>query len=147
MKKGVSLISLGIIVIILGLIASAVIIGSADALKSIDKTKFVTDYMAVEQAVTKYYSTENSYPTSGTIILSLSGEYDESELEGETIQNGSVTLSKIDLTKLGVEVLTFGVEESADDVFAVSTTTGKVYYVKGFKHKSKMYYTVTDDLK
>ncbi|MBR5227812.1 MAG: hypothetical protein IKV94_04150 [Clostridia bacterium] len=145
MKKGISLVSLGIIVVILTIILSVVVITSSDSVNNMHKVRFVTEFIQVETATEKYYINNNIYPGSEKIQVEFTAS-ESNQFAEETIIDNKVNLLKINLSVLGVDEATYGAGESQEDFYAVSETTGKVYYVKGFNYQDKIYYRVTEEL-
>lgn len=153
MKKGISIASLGIALIILSIISGIVVINSREYLNETKKAKFVTEYMLVETAVNKYYDNNGSYPikkvggVEETILLVASDDADKVQF-GTTYGQASVgiSLKVIDVSLLGYDDLTRGSGETDKDYYGISTA-GVIYYVQGIRYNNKVYYMVTDALK
>ncbi len=153
MKKGISLATMGIIMIIITIITSVVVINSKNYVDEVKKSKFVTDYMLVESAVKKYYDNNEVYPTKNennkekTIILYADSEAEETQF-GDKLSAASsgISLKVVDVSLLGYDEITTGIGSSELDYYGISDD-GDVYYVHGFKYKDKVYYKVVDDLK
>lgn len=153
MKKGVSLVSLGIVLIILSIIMGAVVVNSNEYLKNFEKSRFVSDYMLVESAVEKYYGNNQFYPikkvngVDETILLVADEEADELQFGNNIIEaREGIELKVIDVSLLGFDSLTTGSGKIETDYYGLSDD-GDIYYLKGFKYDEKIYYKVTDDLK
>ena len=145
MKKGISLISVGVILVMLAIILSVVVINSEDSVNNMHKVRFVTEFIQVESFVDKYYINNNEYPGSEQIQITFNPST-ANQFVDETIVDNTVSLIKIDLSVLGVDDCVYGTGEDAKDYFAVSTATGKVYYIKGFEFEDNIYYRVTEEL-
>lgn len=148
MKKGISIVSIGIVLIILTIITGIVIVSSEDYIEEAKKAKFVAEYMLVESAVNKYYDNNQSYPvkledgSEVTTSLSISPSADKTQFSTSV---SSVSLKVIDLSLLGYDDLTIGLGADSKDYYGVSST-GDVYYIKGIKYKDKLYYKMADNL-
>ena len=74
------------------------------------------------------YSFNNEYPILDEISLNIN-ENAISQFDGEIVTESAVVLNKIDISQLGIEDLMLGNGNSANDYYAVSQQTGKIYYV------------------
>lgn len=153
MKKGISVVTLGIVLVVLNIILGVVVLNSKSYLDETKKTKFVTDYMLVEMAIQKYYDEFQAYPiklqngSEAIITLYAKSNSDMSQF-GDDYNNAisGIELKVINVSALGYDDLTTGSGKSQLDYYGISDA-GNLYYVKGMKYKDKMYYMVTDDLK
>ncbi len=153
MKKGISLVTLGIVLIIFSIITSIVVINSTQYFKNAEKSRFVADYMLVETAVRRYYDNNQTYPikkqnnVDSTIVLVADDEADELQFGdkfGEALIGLELTV--IDVSLLGYDEVTTGSGDTETDYYGLSND-GTLYYVRGFKYNDKIYYRVTDELK
>lgn len=152
MKKGISIASLGIVLIILSIITGIVVINSNEYVNETKKTKFVTEYMLVDTAVQKYYDNYQEYPSQkrnnvdSTIVLSAADEADATQF-GDKFNEALVglELKVIDVSLLGYDELTLGLGNDEKDFYGVDDD-GVLYYIKGVRYNDKVYYLVTDDL-
>jgi len=145
MKSGISLLSVGVVLVIMAIISSVIVVSTTDSIDNLNKVKFVTDYISVESALDKYYSFNDNYPLLDEISITFeSGAADQ--FDGETVTNSTVQLYKLDVATLGLDDLVLGNGDKADDYYAVSTVTGELYYVAGFPYNGSMYYKVTEEL-
>lgn len=148
MKKGISIVSLGIVLIIFAIITGIVIMASSDYVDETRKAKFVAEYMIVENAINKYYDNNEAYPVKvendaeAKTTLYISGSADKTQF---TTNVSSVSLTLIDVSLLGCDDLTIGLGADDTDYYGVSST-GDVYYIKGFKYNDKVYYKMADSL-
>lgn len=153
MKKGISVASLGIVLIILSVVLGIVVINSNIYFNEVKKTRFVTEYILVEAAINKYYDNSGSYPTKkennieSLAVLKASNNADEVQF-GENFGEAlvGIPLKVIDVSLLGYDDLTTGSGNSETDYYGVSEQ-GDVYYIKGVRYNNKVYYKVTDELK
>ena len=153
MKKGISLMALGIIIIVLIMITSVIVIDAKKYTDEVKKTKFVTDYMLVERAVKKYYDDNGEYPikkeNASDKTLTLVADFDAEETQfGQKLSQAKsgLNLSIIDVSLLGYDELTTGVGKSEFDYYGIDSD-GNLYYINGFEFDGKIYYKVTDNLK
>ena len=145
MKRGISVLSLSIVLVIMAIIASVIVVSTRDSIDNLNKVKFVTDYISVESALNKYYSFNDSYPLLDEISITFKSGAAE-QFDGETVTNSTVQLYKLDVASLGLDELVFGNGSKEDDYYAISTETGEVYYVSGFSYNGNTYYKVTEEL-
>ncbi len=150
MRKGISLVSLMITMVIMIAIISTVTISGIGTLNNNKKITFATEISMVQGGVDTY-KTQNSgeYPVESTIELDISKVSEKSrfQFDGETQNNSKVTLYKINYSLLGITTLKYGAGKDENDMYVVSKDTGKVYYTKGVQVGGITYYTLTDDLK
>ncbi|MEG1008950.1 MAG: hypothetical protein RSF67_03890, partial [Clostridia bacterium] len=59
----------------------------------------------------------------------------------------NILLYEIDLNKLNLNEVNRGYKKNGEnDVYAISLTTNKVYYLKGFKVNKNIYYSLNNEL-
>lgn len=153
MKRGISIASLGIALIILSTITGIIVINSKAYLDEAKKSQFVTEYMLIKTAVEKYYDYNGSYPTQKqagvdkSFNLVASSDADDMQFDDDFAQVVSgINLKIIDASLLGYDDLTIGVGKSETDYYGVSND-GELYYIKGVTYNDKVYYKVCDELK
>lgn len=148
LKKGVTFIALLATIVIMIILATTIIVSSKDIISNTNRKEFAKEIYAVQKQVEKYKFSNSKYPVKDTQIeFTISNLYAE-QFSGESITDSKVILKEIDLTKADIETLKHGkkANNEAYDVYAVSETTGKVYYLKGYSYKSTVYYTLTSEL-
>lgn len=153
MKKGISIASLGIVLIILSILTGIVVVNSKNYIEETKRTKFVTEYMLVETAVKRYYDDNGVYPiqkqneVESSIVLVASADADETQF-GDDFGDAlvGISLKVIDISLLGYDDLTTGWGESQTDYYAISNE-GEIYYIKGVRYNGKLYYKVSGELK
>lgn len=148
MKKGITVISLSIVILLLAVVTSTVIYTNSDAIKVTNKTKYAMEILDVQTKVDNYYLENGEYPSVAEVSFDVSKfrEEEKEQITGETVTSNTIKVYSIDLNLLGIKNSLFGNNKSSTDVYAVSKTTGRVYYLKGFSYKKVRYYTLTDDL-
>ena len=152
-KKGISLIVLLVTIGIIIILASTVTISGVNVYNNANKIKFASEVAYVQDIVESYMSNNNGrYPSTVKIYVDTT-KIDSldlsSQFEGEQFDETVLVLNKIDLSLLNTSTLTYGTstESESDDVYAISSTTGKIYYVRGKKIGGNTYYILNDDLK
>ena len=153
LKKGVSLIVLLMTIAVMLILLTTITVSSSNIINNSKKRQFAKELYEIQNLVDKYKYENNDYP----YII----ENDENKTVKKNVENISnifvgeekvdnvITLYPINLSKVGVENLSRGInkEDDEEDVYAFSNKTGKVYYVKGYKVGDDTYYTLTDELK
>lgn len=152
MKKGIAMATLVVIISVMLILLSVITITGINISNTSRKIAFASEIKMLQDSVDGYITKNlGEYPVSEfvTIDLSLASDDVKKQFEdnGEEILDSKVVLSKIDYTKLDLISLTRGTSDTTDDIYVVSTRTGKVYYAKGLKIGNNTYYTLTDELK
>lgn len=141
MKKGITLSVVMIaIVIMLIIISSASVIGK-NAISTANFEKYRSNISRVYDMVNHYYINNGTLPTTLEVIVpsSLNENFkkvlsDNNDLEDE--------LFIVDISKLNDPSIENGIGDIYDqDVFLVSKKSQNIYYLKGYKYKSVVYYT------
>ena len=152
MRKGISLVALIVTMLIMIILMSAVTIGGFATLNNSNKIMFATELNLIEEAVNSYMSNHSgSYPVTDEILLNITGvsENARQQFEGEIISEENITLYKINYSEIGITSLKYGTGTNGGDLdsYMLSKTTGRVYYAKGLKAGTSIYYTLTDELR
>lgn len=148
MKKGITVISLSMVILLLSIITTTIIYTNSDAFKVANKTKYAIELLDIQTKVDNYYIANGKYPSVATISFDVSKfrEEEKAQISGENVTSNKITLYSIDFNLLGIKNKLYGNNKNSTDVYALSETTGKVYYIKGFEYKKIRYYTLTDEL-
>lgn len=149
MKKGISLMTLVITIVVMTILATTVSVSGVAVYNNYKKVKFATELHFIEQAVDSYYRYNNNYPILDSIVVDISkvSPKASAQFDGENIENGKITLYEIDKSLIGTVETVFGNKKTTDDVYALSYDTGKVYYVKGIKVSLNTFYSLTQELR
>lgn len=147
-KKGITLVSILLIVVVISIVSGVVTISVKHILDNTDKKEFFSEYNLVK-----------SY--TGDYILRNSGKVDFAEIQfdltnietkytnqfdGENIVSNKIDMYIIDLEEIGVYNATYGTgENGVDDVYLVSKNTNNVYYMKGFNSGEFVYYKAINE--
>lgn len=149
-KFGISLIALLATIVITLILISTIVISTKNIMEDTSKRSFAKEIYLIKQKVDEYKFRNAKYPMKQDISINVDG-LDASGREQFANEpgygTGSITLKEINLYEAGVETVTRGTKKDSEyDVYALSQTTGKVYYLKGYKVGSTTYYTLTDGL-
>lgn len=152
MKKGISLIALVATIAIMIILISTVTISGINTANNSKKQAFATELAMIQESVDSYkIKTNGEYPVNNSIVVNtekLSENVLTNQFSGENITDNTLILQEVDYTKIGITSLKYGYKKDGDgDVYAISTVTNKVYYVKGIKIGTNTYFTLTDDLR
>ena len=154
MKKGITVVSVSILVVVIIILLGTVTVSSYNSIQNAKKITFSLEIANIQEKVDRYMKNaeEGDYPVSTnsyTISLSNISDNDnvKKQFDGETIDpNNEVTLYELDLSALGIEDNQYGNEDTEKDVYVLSKETNKVYYLEGVKVKDMTYYTLTEEL-
>ena len=136
MKKGITLVTLLITLIVMIVLSTTVVVSGVSAMNNAKKMKFAAELVFMQDTIQNYMRThENSLPIKGGVVAAQNlpqGEYYE-----------------IDMSLLGLIDTAYGNKLNADekDIYVVSKTNNEVYYLKGLKIGNTIYYNLTDELK
>ena len=155
MKKGISLVIMLVTIAVILIITSVTVVTGNNIYNNTKKVKCASEISYVEEIVNTYRLNNNgNFPSSKMIYIDSSRikSIDLNEqFNNENISDDDDTLAlyKIDFSMLNPHELMYTDinNDSGDNVYCISPTTGRVYFVQGFKIGRKTYYTLTDDLK
>lgn len=141
-KQGISLVMvIAAVVIMLVLISSAAVVGS-NAIDSANFDEYILSVSRVSDLVNEYFLNNNNLPVTADVvnISSLPNEFKQQLVNNNDSSNKlyvvDIGLLKDSTIKKGRGTLI------SQDVFLVAEETNNVYYMKGYKYKSKTYYGV-----
>ena len=154
MKKGISLVVMLVTIAVILIITSVTVITGNSIFNNTKKVKFASEISYVEEIVNTYRLNNNgNFPSSKMIYLDSSkiksNDLNEQFKDESIAEDKSIMLYKIDFSMLNPHELTYTDinSDSGDNIYCISPTTGRVYFVQGVKIAGKKYYTLTDDLK
>ena len=148
MKKGISIVSLVIVIIVMTMLATVVSYSGAEYFKIAEINSFTMELVNVQNAVDEYEQKYGKYPGTENYVFdttNIKGSAIE-QFATETVTDNKITFKKIDMSLINMLNLEYGNEKETDDVYVVSETTGKVYYLLGIEYDKVYYYTLTDML-
>ena len=152
-KEGISLIILLITIAVILILLTTITFSVDNVINNTKKRQFAKEIYEVQNLVDKYKVENGDYPyiiendEKKTITINVENFFDV--FGSEDITDNIVTLYPINLSKAGIQNLSRGINKNnnSNDVYAISNTTGIVYYVKGYKVGNNTYYNLTDELK
>ena len=145
-KRGVTLITLSIIVAVMAILTAATITIGTDIHVGAQKTRFQAEIAQIEILTSNYIrrNSGNDFTPYTWNVTSLVG-YDEKQFDGEIITSGTINVYVVDLTKIDAEEVNDGLlEKGANDRYLYSEETGHVYYERGKTFGSKVYYRISE---
>lgn len=158
MKKGITFMSLVIMIAIILTLTTTAVISGINSVNNAKKIKFATEMSYVQEIVNSYIDVDYGFDFDRTCVIDLTNSSQDvlQQFSGEAIESNKVTLYELDpeLEMLKNLELTYGKKTIGDtaeeinlDVYLYSISTKKVYYAKGLQLNSKIYYTLTDELR
>jgi len=146
-KQGITVAMVVTMVLVIMLLTTTITISVSSTLKSSRLRAFATELSNIQDTIDTYVRTTSSVDyVLNDVVVTPPTEILTTQFRGETVTDGTVILHVIDLEKIGIEKSVYGKSKTANDVYAVSFETGKVYYVKGYDASNVVYYTLTEDL-
>lgn len=141
-RKGISLvIVIAAVVIMMILISAAAVVGS-NAITSANFDEYTLNISRVSDLVNEYYLKNEKLPITSDVV-NISSLPNEFKQELKDNNDASNKLFVVNVELLEDETIKSGRGNlSSQDVFLVAEETNNVYYMKGFKYKSKIYYGV-----
>ncbi len=148
MKKGITLVSLTIVIIIMTILAGTIVFTGNDSIGMTKINMFATEIINIQNSLDEYFVRYETYPVTTQYDFDINNidTIYVSQFENETNTNGVINFKKIDLSRLGIDSTEYGNNEFDGDVYVVSEETGKVYYLAGVEYDNLIYYTITDEL-
>lgn len=148
-KRGVSVVSVLIILVVISILSSGVIFSSKLIIDYTYKKEFKNEYYLVKSAVTDYIirnSGNIDFDETEIDLSDISNQY-LTQFDDETKTNNKIVAYVVDLDKIGVYNTTYGnkLNEDNDDVYVVTKDKHSVYYKKGFNTDSFVYYKAMED--
>ena len=139
-------------VTIMLILMTTIIIAANNISSNAKRINFASEIKTIQQAVDSYVTkNEGEYPTVNSIVMDISKldptYQTQFTANQESVIDGKIILNEIDYQKIGITDLKYGNgKRGTNDIYAVSTQTGKVYYVMGVTISNYSYYTLTSDL-
>lgn len=144
MKKAISLVSLVIVIVVMIILCGTVIITSNNSVKLTNKTMFANEILNIQTLVDEYYSNNGTYP-AGSVKSFNYTTLDTKSQEQFSLETSN-TFYEVSLADIGLSNVEYGNKGTENDVYVLSKTTGKVYYLEGVEFEDNIYYTVAEDL-
>ena len=149
-KNGITLIMLVITIVIILILSGTVMMSFYGINNSTKQREFANEIYNLQKLVEQYEFLNDEYPVKDSInfnISSMSASLKEQFKNEPNYSSNVINLKEIDLSKAGVEEISRGTKKSQFDVYAISESTGIVYYLKGVTIGGQTYYTLTNELK
>ena len=140
MKKGISLIMVVAAVAIMMILISAASVVGSGAIGTANFEEYKSLLSRVSDNVNEYYVQNGVLPITTQVIAfnSLGNEFANAIVANNDQAN---TLYVVDMSKLNDSTITKGNGDvKSQDVFLVAKGSNNVYYMKGFKYRSKVYF-------
>ncbi len=141
-RKGISLVIVTTAVAIMMILISVASVVGSGAISSANFDEYRSNISRVSDLVNEYYLQNDSLPVTNDVVnlYSLPNDFRAELKDNNDLSN---TLFVINVDLLNDETIKNGRGTlSSQDVFLVAEETNNVYYMKGFKYKSKTYYGV-----
>ncbi|MBR6688936.1 MAG: hypothetical protein IKL68_02855 [Clostridia bacterium] len=145
-KRGVTVLTLSIMVAVMAILVATVIPIGSNMHIGAQKAKLQAEIDQIEILTVNYIkrNSGNDFEVYEWDISSII-DFDEKQFEGEIITSNKINVYVVDLTKIDAEEVNYGLLEAGEkDRYLYSEQTGHVYYEKGKKLGSKMYYRVPE---
>lgn len=152
-KRGITFLVLVITITFMLILASTLSISFFNLVDSTNKKEYANEINSIQKVVDQYEFMNGKYPVVDDVVTfslsTLSAEEKEQFANEPGYATNEVIFKEIDLYEAGVDEVTRGTkaDDYGMDVYVVSETTGKVYYLKGEKYDGVKYYTLTNELK
>lgn len=148
-KKGVTVVSVLIIIVVLSVLSSGIILSTKVIMDNTYKKEFKTEYYLVKNAVIDYImrnSGKVDFEETEIDLSDISNQY-LTQFDGEVKEDNKIKAYVIDLDKIGVSNTTYGnkLNEDSNDVYVVTKEKHNVYYKKGFNSNDFVYYKAIED--
>lgn len=148
-KQGITLTVMAITIIILTILAGTITVSTYSTINYSRLSAWATEITYIQDVVDEELNASSGTDfTLGDITINVEATIKDEQFEGETIaEDNTVTLKILDLGKLKITNTKYGNLNIDTDVYAVSSQTGRVYYVQGIEIDGKIYHSLTDTLK
>lgn len=152
MKKGITVASAALLIAVVFILLGTISITSYNSVQNAKKIVFALEMSNIEESVQRHVNNnvDGEYPISEheyLIDLSDVSSSAISQFDEETINaDNEVLVYELDLKQIGITDTTYGNKKTEKDVYVISKTTGRIYYLEGIKFKGMTYYTLTEDI-
>ncbi|MEG2348557.1 MAG: hypothetical protein RSB67_02785 [Clostridia bacterium] len=140
MKKGVTLIIAVVAISVMSVLISAAAVVGSSSITSANFDEYVSQLNRVSDDVNQYYIENGKLPVTGEIVaLESLGNY----FINTVVEKGDDTekLLVVDMARISDSTIKRGRSTIMSmDVFVVTENTHNIYYLKGFKYKSQLYF-------
>ena len=149
-KRGITISMLAITIVVIAILTTTIVISAKNVSENSKLRTFGTEIAMLNDEIKHRQNTgtDISY-MEDAVSINLSGISEDiinTQFEGEEILNNEITVYRIDIAALGFNNVTYGSQQREKDIFVISTTTNRIYYLEGIKANNTTYYTFTEDL-
>ena len=156
-KKGISLVVLMITIVVMVILATTAVLTITTSADSSVLSVFVNNVLQLEESVTAKYILDGQIPydenttplTKDELLLVVLSEYKD-VLTQELVNNGESDSSLyyiLDVVELGFDKFDTGTKKKGeDDIYVISSSTLKVYYLYGIEYEKKIYFSVNSEM-
>lgn len=148
-KKGITIVSTLITLVVISILAGTITISTSYIMNDTYKKEFEREYKLVQSATDDYImrNSGNIDFEETTLDVSMLELEELQQFSEETIVDNKIDMYIVDLDKIGVTSLTYGIKAENDerDVYLLSKETNIVYYQKGFENNDTIYYRAIND--
>lgn len=146
MKKGVTIATLCVMVVVLLILVSLTSLAIIRNLTNSQKIEFAMELNMIKSAVDTFKEKNGYYPiTSEVVNISDVSDAIKDKFYDE-FYNNNIILNVIDINKLNISALKYGLGNTKDDKYLISNLSGKIYYLKGVKIGNETYYSSNNEL-
>lgn len=151
-KEGVSLITLGVTLIVMSILAVAVVMSLNNSIDGSKETGFATELKEITEGAQAYYLLNKELPVDKTAsytqtdLLGISVDAFELQNEFNLNYDTSATYYKIDLSLIASTSGLYGNGASTYDFYVISEDGNFVYYPLGVKVGENIYFSLTSKL-
>jgi len=149
-KRGITVTVMVITVILLIIVAGTITFSMNSTISYSRLSSWANEIEYIQEVVNEQLNgSSNTEFSLGYIIINTDKAFEANEqFEGEALeQDKTLILRVLNLGKLGITNTMYGNLDTTTDVYAVSETTGRVYYVQGIDVDGQKYYTLTNALR
>ena len=152
-RKGITFLILLITIVFVLIVTSGLTISFFNVIDSTNKREYANELNSVQNLVDQYEYMNGKYPVTDNVfsfaLVTLPVDEKKQFSEEPGYDDNEIILTEINLHEAGANEITRGIRRNnnEDDIYVVSESTGRVYYLKGEEYDDYIYYTLTDDLK
>ena len=145
-KKGVTLTTLVITVVVLIILTFTIAVNFAPYMNEKIRTEFQSDLHTLKEAVDQYYARTGQIPKLEEYTGDLSNIINDSNVQNVNDRkdnNENATYYIVDVEALGLE-LNYGKDASKNDVYIINSQSHTVYYPEGKEYDGGVHYRLDE---
>lgn len=153
-KSGIAVVSIVVAVLVVALLTGVVSYVGNDLVAQAKEVHFTKDVETIHDAAEEYYAVNGSLPilelgnSFNAIeykerIVTLLGDDVAEILENEIVENGDnqAIFYELDIEKIGIEEMSYGIKADINDYFLISNESHVVYYYPGIDINGEIYFS------